>query len=221
MGCPDKAVVKNGCGGALINNRELAKDIIEATRRGAGGHFPVSVKTRVGFTTADLSWIEFLLKLKLNMLTIHLRTVKEMSKVPAHWDLMEQIVKLKNQISPTTLLVGNGDVESKSQGKELAKRYSLDGIMIGRGVFNDPYIFNKNSSWQSMSKDQKINLYKKHVNLFMETYHPNHLNYLKSYKTLNKFCKIYIQGFAGAKEIREELMNTTSVEDLTKKLNKL
>ena len=151
MGCPDKAVVKNGCGGALINNRELAKDIIEATRRGAGGHFPVSVKTRVGFTTADLSWIEFLLKLKLNMLTIHLRTVKEMSKVPAHWDLMEQIVKLKNQISPTTLLVGNGDVESKSQGKELAKRYSLDGIMIGRGVFNDPYIFNKNSSWQSMS----------------------------------------------------------------------
>lgn len=210
MGCPDKTVVKNGCCSALINNRELAGQIIESVRSGAGSDFPTSVKCRVGFTTIDLAWIEFLLSHKLNMLTIHFRTTKEMSKVPAHWELAEKIIKMRDEISPTTLLVGNGDVLSRTQGDELAKKYQLDGIMIGRGVFSDPFVFSKNSTWYQSKKEEKIELYKKHVKLFAETWRGGE----RRVPTLNKFCKIYIQGFAGAKELREKLMLARSTDEL-------
>ena len=210
MGCPDRAVVKNGCCSALINNRELAGEIIKATKAAAGNDFPVSVKTRVGFTTIDLSWIEFLLQQKLNMLTIHARTTNEMSKVPAHYELFEQIVELRDKLSPTTLIVANGDITSRSGGVALAKKYNLDGVMIGRGVFDDPYVFAQKSPWLSMTKVKKINLYKKHVELFAKTW-PNGERRIH---TLNKFCKIYINGFDGAKELREKLMNATSAQSL-------
>ncbi len=210
MGCPDKAVVKNGCCSALINNRELAEEIIEAVKQACGDHFPASVKTRVGFTTIDLSWIEFLLKQKLNMLTIHLRTTKEMSKVPAHWELMREIKKMRDELSPTTLLVGNGDVLTRQQGEELAIQYGLDGIMIGRGIFNDPFIFALESPWTQVAKVRRVALYKKHVQLFADTWQNNE----RRIPTLNKFCKVYIQNFNGAKELREQLMNAKSVVDL-------
>lgn len=210
MGCPDKAVVKNGCCSALINNRELAGEIIEAVREAAGDHFPISVKCRVGFTTIDLSWIEFLLEQKLNMLSIHVRTTKEMSKVPAHWELFEEIVKLRNKISPSTLIVGNGDIATRELGLELADKYKLDGVMIGRGIFQDPYLFSEESKWVQATKEDRINLYKKHVELFASTWQNNE----RHVPTLNKFCKVYIQNFDGAKELREKLMNAKSTDEL-------
>ncbi len=215
MGCPDKAVVKNGCCSALINNRELAGEIITAVREAAGDHFPISVKCRVGFTTVDLSWIVFLLTQKLNMLTIHLRTTKEMSKVPAHWELMGQIKEMRDRISPATLLVGNGDVLTHKQGEELAKKYDLDGVMIGRGIFQDPYVFSEKSVWDSVKKMERIALYKKHVELFAKTWKNNE----RRIPTLNKFCKVYIQNFDGAKELREKLMNAREIDELLTLLN--
>jgi len=215
MGCPDKAIVKNGCCSALIENRELAGEIISSVREAAGDHFPVSVKTRVGFTTIDLSWIEFLLHQKLNMLTIHARTQKEMSKVPAHWDLFAEIVAMRDRISPSTLIVGNGDIMTKEQGEEIAQQYNLDGIMIGRGIFHDPFAMSAKSPWESFSKDEKVALYKKHVELFADTWTNNE----RRLPTLNKFCKIYIQGFDGAKELREKLMNAQSTDELVSLLS--
>src|SRR6266404_5513217 len=133
MGCPVKTVIKNGACAALINNRELAGEIIGATKAAAVGALPVSVKTRVGFTTVDMSWIEFLLSKILNMLSIHGRTAKELSKVPANWDLIGQAVELRNSLSPSTLIVGNGDVMDRQQAESLAEKYRLDGAMkIGR-----------------------------------------------------------------------------------------
>jgi tRNA-dihydrouridine synthase len=112
MGCPEKNVVNNGVCSALINDRPLASEIITATQRGVAGRVPVSVKTRIGFNAIDLTWIEFLLTHDLDMLTVHARTRKEMSNVPAHWDVMGDIRALRDRISPRTLIVGNGDVES-------------------------------------------------------------------------------------------------------------
>lgn len=215
MGCPDKAVVKNGCCSALIENRELAGQIIESVKQASQDSFPVSVKTRVGFTTIDMSWIEFLLSQKLNMLTVHLRTTKEMSKVPAHWELMDEIVALRDAISPSTLLVGNGDVLSREQGLVLAKSHKLDGVMIGRGVFSDPKVFMDNSDWSQATKQVRIDLYRKHVELFASTWQNNE----RRIPTLNKFCKVYIQGFDGAKELRERLMNAKTTIELTSILN--
>ena len=210
MGCPVKAVVKSGTCSALMNNRDLAVEIIQATQKAAAGKIPVSVKTRLGFNEIDLSWPELLLDQNLDMLTIHGRTRKEASKVPAHWDAIGDVRKLRDKIAPNTLIIGNGDVVSREQGLELAKNHKLDGIMIGRGVFADPYIFAEDSPWPKMSKEDKVELYKKHIKLFRDTYKNNE----RSVKSLNKYCKIYINGFDGAKDLRDKLMRAESIDQL-------
>lgn len=210
MGCPAKPVIKNGCCSALIENRPLALEIIKATQEGAAGKIPVSVKTRLGFREVDLTWHELLLQQNLDMLTVHGRTQREMSAVPAHWDLIGEVAKLRDTIAPDTILVGNGDVESYQQGLELAKQYNLDGIMIGRGVFKDPFIFAEQSPWMEYSREQRIDLYAKHVKLFADTW----TNGERPIPPLNKYCKIYINHFDGAKELRETLMNAQSTDEL-------
>ena len=210
MGCPAKSEVQNGACSALINNRELAREIIQATKEGAGGKIPVSVKTRIGFNNIDMTWPEFLLKQGIDMLTIHGRTRQEMSKVPAHWDVIQAIRQLRDDLSAKTLIVGNGDVLTRAQGEALAKKYGLDGIMIGRGIFHDPFVFGRASPWADYTKGQRIALYLKQVQLFKQTWK----NGERNVKTLNKFCKIYINDFAGAKELRERLMAAGSTDKL-------
>ena len=209
MGCPAKSEVNNGACSALIKNPELAGKIIKAVQKGAGGEIPVSVKTRLGFNEVDYSWHEFLLRHDLDMLTIHFRTRKEMSKVPAHWDDSKEIIRLRDKISPRTKIIGNGDVESRKHGEELAEKHGLDGIMIGRGVFTDPYVFAKISEWENMPREERIALFRRHVTLFTSTWQQNE----RPLHTLNKFCKVYISGFDGAKELRERIMACETIED--------
>lgn len=245
MGCPAKSEVNNGTCSALINNRPLAVDIIKATQAGAAGRVPVSVKTRLGFSAIDMTWPELLLQQNLAMLTIHGRTRKEMSKVPAHWDEIGQVRQIRDDMDSSTLIVGNGDVMNRQHGLELAEKYQLDGIMIGRGIFHDPYAFadsdgatDSDSPWQRVSKQERIDLYIRHVSLFAETWQgsqddrsdqtnqtnqTNQMNKSASrpIQTLNKFCKIYINGFDGAKELREQLMQASSTEELLEILRNL
>lgn len=212
MGCPAKSEVQNGTCSALIKleNRDLAKEIIDATRDGLDGRLPLSVKTRLGFNTVDMTWFEFLLSQNLDMLTVHGRTRKEMSKVPAHWDLIAEVRALRDSLAPQTLLVGNGDVASHAHGLELVQEHGLDGIMIGRGVFQDPYVFAATSPWLTINREERIELYRRHVTLFASTWQAGERNI----KTLNKFCKVYISDFDGAKELREQLMAADSSEAL-------
>jgi tRNA-dihydrouridine synthase len=157
-----------------------------------------------------MSWIEFLLNKKiLNMLSIHGRTAKQMSAVPADWDLIGQAVELRNSLSPSTSIIGNGDVMNRQQGEELAKKYNLDGIMIGRGIFHDPFAFAKNSSWHEWSKQQKLELFAKHIGLYIDTYENNE----RRFEALRKFCKLYINGFEGASELRAKFMETVSPKE--------
>lgn len=214
MGCPDKSVVKNGCCSALIKDRPLADEIIEASREGAAGRGTLSVKTRLGFSGIDLDWIEFLLSKKLNMLSIHLRTVREMSKVPAHFELLEKIIKLRDKIAPDTLIVANGDIENRKHGQLIADKYGVDGIMIGRGIFSDPFAFSEEPLWGAYEPLERLELYEKHVELFKSVWKKNQ----RPIVTLNKFCKIYVNGFAGAKEMREDFMNAGDADDLLEKI---
>jgi len=216
MGCPVKTVIKNGACAALINNRELAGEIIAATQEAAGDTLPVSVKTRVGFTTVDMSWIEFILLKKLNMLSIHGRTAKQMSSVPANWELIGQAVELRNSLSPSTLIVGNGDINSRVQAQELAKKYKLDGVMVGRGIFHDPFLFAESSPWASWSKKQKLQLFAKHIQLYLDTYEDKQ----RRFETLRKFCKVYINGFDGASELRSDFMQAQEPSEALDILNR-
>jgi tRNA-dihydrouridine synthase len=215
MGCPQKSEVNGGTCAALINNRPLALEIINATKQGLAGRLPLSIKTRLGYNEIDLSWPKLLLEQNLNMLTIHGRTKREMSKVPAHWSYINEVRKLRDKINPDTLIVGNGDVIDRAHGLELAKQYKLDGIMIGRGIFNDPFAFSESSPWGDYSKEQRVNLFKEHVSLFSSTWS----NSERPIHVLNKFCKVYISDFDGAKEVRERLMNCNSIDSLVQELS--
>ncbi len=218
MGCPERTVVANGCCSALIDNPSLATEIIEAVRKGAGG-LPVSVKTRIGFKSIETErWIGFLLEHDLDALTVHFRTQKEMSLVPAHWEEAEKVVKLKAKSSKLkTVIIGNGDVVSKKQGKELAEKYGLDGIMIGRGAFLNPYVFDETVDYASQAREERIKLLRKHLDLFETTWKVTHplseRGYTKSFAPLKRYFKIYISGFDGAAELREKLMATQNLEE--------
>jgi tRNA-dihydrouridine synthase len=217
MGCPVKDIVKRGCCSGLIEHRDHAVEIIKATQAGVAGRIPVSVKTRLGLKEIDFSWHELLLQQGLDMLTIHGRTQRQMSGPPANWEAIRTVRELRDRIAPDTLIIGNGDVLSRQQGLALAQQYGLDGVMVGRGIFHDPFIFAQESPWQSLDPVERIALYKKHVTLFAETW--GHTD--RPVVTLNKFCKIYISGFDGAKEIRERLMQARSTVELLELLDSL
>lgn len=209
LGCPDKAVLKNECCSALAQPhlKHKAIEIIEATKKGSGS-MPLSIKTRLGFDKIDYSWHKLLLEQKPSMLSVHVRTTRQMSKVPANWGAISEIIKLRNEKSPKTQIVLNGDITNKSHGLELADKYEVDGIMIGRGVFQDPYCFSENSPWADMSKQQRIELLIKHLDLYKNTWLKNE----RKYAPLKKFVKIYISNFEGASELRDKIMHTNSPE---------
>lgn len=215
-GCPDKAIVKNGCCSAFIKeeNRELFGRILQATKDGvkdSGFDIPVSVKTRLGFSSTDFSWHEFVLTQGVSMLTIHGRTRKEMSKVPVRWDEIEHIRKLRDKLAPNTKIIGNGDVASKAEALELQARYELDGIMIGRGIFANPYFFTDNAEqiWNSKPTAEKTELFIKHLTLYRDTY-PNGE---RRFDPVKKFMKVYLNGFEGASELRAAVAATHSCDE--------
>jgi tRNA-dihydrouridine synthase len=213
MGCPDRVIVNRGNCAALIKNPELAKEIIEATRKGAGG-LPISVKTRLGFDQIDLEWIKFLLNQNLSAITIHLRTVLEMSKVPAHWELMSQVVKLRDEISPETLIIGNGDILSFKEIEEKYKKYVCDGFMVGRGIFQNPWFFNRSVDEEKVTIGVRLNLFIKHINLFDKTWKDG-----KNPANLGKFCKTYVSNFPDALSLREKIMECRETAEMLVVLN--
>ena len=219
IGCPDKSVISQGAGSALIKTPELALKIIQAVHAGiktAGKNIPVSVKTRIGFNKEEINtWILKILKEDISALTIHLRTKKELSLVPAHWDLMKKIIEIKNKISPNTLIIGNGDVKDLKDAKEKALKYGCDGIMIGRGVFGNPWFFSSKSN-PEISLEEKLNVLIEHTKIFdKKLLEPKH----KNFDVMKKHFKAYINGFKGAKELRMKLMETKNAKQVEKIIN--
>lgn len=223
MGCPDKTVVKNGCCSALANNRDLAVEIVKAVQRGVAGRVPVSVKLRTGFSHVDFSWPERILQQNVDMLTVHGRTTKEMSKVPARWQDIQTVREIRDRVSPQTLIVGNGDVQSRQHGLVLAAQSGVDGIMIGRAIFQDPYIFANQSPWLSMPIRERLELYIAHIQLFCNTYAPRidgdidmtaDRGWTRNWESLKRMAKIYVHGIEHASTLRDELMHSTSPSQL-------
>lgn len=211
MGCPDSSTLKKGACSALIKNPKLAKEIIKATVKGAGS-LPVSVKTRIGFDKIETDpWVKTLLSEPIAVLTLHLRTVLEMSKVSAHWEEIKKAVEIRNQISPNTKIIGNGDVKSISEAKDKCEEYKIDGIMIGTGIFENVWLFNEEIDPQKITPKQKIDLLLKHLNLFQKTYQDN-----RHFELMKKFVKCYVNNFKRAAEVREKLMRTRTLEELIK-----
>ena len=202
MGCPDRHVVATGGGSGLIRTPDLAQEIIRATKQ-AG--LPTSVKTRLGYSRVDewRPWLTTILTEHPDALTIHLRTKKEMSKVAAHYELIPEIVALKQQLSPETVLIINGDIKSAAEGQRFIGQ-GVDGIMIGRGVFQNPFCFEK--SPRNHNRSELFDLMRYHLDLY-EKYQ------LSPYDPLKHFYKIYINNFPGASVIRTRLMETKTIAE--------
>ncbi|MGN1386577.1 MAG: tRNA dihydrouridine synthase [Bacillus sp. (in: firmicutes)] len=213
MGCPVPNVAQRGKGSGLILRPDVAAELIEAAK--AGG-LPVSVKTRLGYT--DLGewkeWLTHILKQDIANLSIHLRTRKEMSEVPAHWDLIPEIKALRDEIAPNTLLTINGDILDRQMGLELAEKYGVDGVMIGRGIFKNPFAFEKEP--REHSKDEYLGLLR--LQLDLQDKYAEQLP--RSMSGLHRFFKIYVKGFRGASELRNQLMNTKSTDEVRALLNR-
>ncbi|TXK76050.1 tRNA-dihydrouridine synthase [Paenibacillus sp. N3.4] len=208
MGCPVQNVASNGKGAGLIQHPEVAADIIQAAK--AGG-LPVSVKTRLGYHDINewRDWLGHILKQDIANLSIHLRTKKEMSKVDAHWELIPEIKKLRDEIAPNTLLTINGDISDRATGLKLVEQYGVDGVMIGRGIFTNPFAFEKEP--KEHSAKEFLNLLLLHLDLH-DKYSKETLP--RSFKPLLRFLKIYVRGFRGAGELRNQLMDTTSTDEV-------
>ncbi len=214
MGCPDKSVEKQGAGAAMMKDMEKARAIIKAVKDGIkdskNKNVSISVKTRIGYSKNQISeWIPFLLSQDLDALTIHARTRKEMSLVPARWEHVKEVVEIKNKMGVKTKIIGNGDVRDLKHGYDLAKETGCDGIMIGRSVFGNPWIFSRREKIPTI--EQKLKAMLEHTKLYEKL-----LGKVKNFANMKKHYKAYVNGFDGAKELRVKLMETQSYKEVEK-----
>ena len=207
MGCPVPNVAQRGKGSGLILRPEVAAELIQAAK--AGG-LPVSVKTRLGYKEVDewKEWLSHILKQDIANLSIHLRTRKEMSQADAHWELIPEIKALRDQIAPNTLITINGDIPDRQTGLELATKYDVDGVMIGRGIFKNPFAFEKEP--REHSTEEYLGLLR--LQLDLQDKYAEELP--RSISGLHRFFKVYVKGFRGAGELRNQLMNTKSTDEV-------
>lgn len=241
MGCPDRTIEKQGCGSAMIKTPDVAGRIIQAAKRGAGD-LPVSVKTRIGYNEDEIdTWIPALLKEQPAALTVHLRTRKQMSKVPAQWEKLAQVVALRDELSPETLVLGNGDVLSCEDAGAKGAAAGADGAMVGRALFGNPWFFNpekrlptrltalpthgvnretiitedtSDDSVAYVTLEERLKVLVEHTELFVE------LLPFKNFNVMKKHYKAYVNGFPGAAELRKELMEQNSPEAVKEVIEK-
>lgn len=206
MGCPDKAIEKQGAGAALMKNPSLAVELIRAAKEASD--IPVSVKTRVGYHKESLDeWLPILLKENPAAITLHLRTCKELSLAKADWELMKKAVEIRNRVNPKVLLIGNGDVQDLEDAKNKAAESGCDGIMIGRAVFGNPWIF-------AGKKPEDTPLALKLAALTELAYNFEKISPPKNFSILKKHIKAFVTGFSGAADLRAKLMTANNAAEL-------
>jgi tRNA-dihydrouridine synthase len=188
----------------------------------------VSVKTRVGYNQEEIeTWIPVLLSENPAVLTIHARTRKEMSKVPAKWERVARVVALRDALAPGVKIIGNGDILSLEDAEQKVRNTGADGAMIGRALFGNPWFFNRtlelphklhglptsgvdreklisldrsDTTVSYVSLPERLAVMVEHTKLFAELL-PH-----KNFAVMKKHYKSYVNGFPGAAELRHQLM---------------
>ncbi len=218
MGCPDRSIEKSGAGAALIKNPKLARELIRAAKEGvsAGGGadaaarpIPVSVKTRLGYNRNELkTWLPELLAEEPAAVTIHARTRKEMSKAAAHWEEIRRAVEIRDALKSKTLILGNGDVADLKDARAKARASGADGVMLGRAIFGNPFLFNQTKQIADLSVAERLKVMLEHVELFELLFGKR-----KNFAIMKKHFKAYVSGWDGAKDLRANLMESKDAAD--------
>jgi nifR3 family TIM-barrel protein len=216
MGCPDKSIEKQGCGAGMIKTPDVARAIIRAAKEGAP-KLPISVKTRIGYNKNEIAtWIPVILSEGVAALTVHCRTRKEMSNVPARWEHIREVTALRDQLAPDTLIIGNGDIKDVPDGRAKALEFGADGVMIGRGIFGNPWLFAELSGKKgNPTVEEKLKVMVEHTKLYEKL-----LGNIKSFAIMKKHYKAYVNGFDHAKELRMRLMEAKDSKEVSKVVKK-
>lgn len=205
MGCPDRTIEKQGAGAQLMKDAKRARELIRAAKEGAGD-LPVSLKTRTGYNKPELdTWLPEVLKENPAVVTIHARTRKEMSKVPARWEFVKRAVEIRDKAGAGTLIFGNGDVKDLKEAGARVKETGCDGVMLGRAIFGNPWLFKE----YEPTKEEKLKVLVEHTKLFEKL-----LGGVKSFAIMKKHFKAYVNGFEGAVDLRARLMETDSAGEV-------
>ena len=211
MGCPDRAIEKQGCGAAMIKSPKLAQEIIRTAQ--AASDLPVSVKTRVGYNKEALEeWLPVLLEANPAAITLHLRTRKELSLVPADWELMRKAVEIRNRVNPHVLLIGNGDVQDLEDARNRVAESGCDGVMLGRGMFGNPWVFAGRKP-EDTPLEEKLSALLELAHGFEKISPP------KNFAILKKHIKAFVTGFPGAAELRVRLMQAENATELERTIS--
>jgi len=207
MGCPDKSVEKQGAGASLMKNVALARELVRAAKVGAPG-LPISVKTRTGYSRPDLeNWLPEILEEEPAVVTVHARTRREMSKVPAEWKHVKRAVEIRNASGKETLIFGNGDVKDLKEARMKIEETGCDGVMLGRAIFGNPWLFSEHTP----SIKERLEVLVEHTKLFEKL-----LGDYKNFAIMKKHFKAYVNGFDGAGDLRSRLMNTDDANGVSK-----
>lgn len=224
MGCPDRSIERQGCGSAMIKTPELAQEIVRAAKRGAP-NTPVSVKTRLGYNQDSLeTWLPALLAVEPAVITVHARTRREMSKVPARWERVKRAVEIRNEVQGAaweeanpgkhkTLIFGNGDALSLADAEQKVKDTGADGVMLGRAIFGNPWLFHPEKDLSNVPLEERFRVLVEHTKLFEE------LLPFKNFAIMKKHYKAYVNNFDGAKELRAELMEQPNSAEIERVVN--
>jgi nifR3 family TIM-barrel protein len=203
MGCPDRRVEKQGAGARLMRDPHRAQALIQAAKAGLDG-LPLSVKTRLGYHSIETaSWISAVLAAQPDVLVLHGRTRQELSEVPAHWDEIALAVRLAHDAG--VLCVGNGDIHSREQGEDYARRFGVDGVMIGRGVFGNPWVFGASAE---RSEPETLRALADLITQFSGFWRAT-----KNDQILKKHFKAYVAGFPGSPALCARLMASRSAAE--------
>ena len=208
MGCPDRSVEKQGAGASLMRNVSLARKLVRAAKEGAGP-VPVSVKTRIGYSRPELeSWLPEILKEEVAVVTIHARSRKEMSKVPARWEFVRRAVEIRDVSKSESLILGNGDVKDLREARMRVAETGCDGVMLGRAIFGNPWLF---AEGKIPTTEEKLRVLVRHTKLFEKL-----LGGYKNFAVMKKHFKAYVSGFEGAGDLRARLMETSNANEVEK-----
>ena len=208
MGCPSNTIERQGCGAAMIKDPAKARAVIRAAKRGAG-NLPVSVKTRLGYNKNEIeTWVPEILSEEPAVLTVHARTRKEMSKVPAQWEKVKRVVEIRNELGSSALIIGNGDVSSVADAHEKIAFSGADGAMLGRAIFGNPWLFHPEKDLSNVPLEERLRVMIEHTKLFEELLH------FKNFATMKKHYKAYVNGFEGAAQLRATLMEQNTAAEI-------
>lgn len=212
MGCPDKSVFHKGAGAALIINPKVAKKIVLAVKKGVmegkkkykiDRHITVSVKTRTGYRQPQTKeWISHLLEVEPDVICIHARTFSQKYSGLADWNQIGIAADLAKKTK--TKIFGNGDIKCKTQALDKIKEYNLAGVLIGRGALGNPWIF----KGVTPTTEERFEVLLEHCKKFTEFFPTADLSIMR------KHIAWYVKDFPHAAEVRNELMQIKTIEEV-------